>query len=183
MTEETKPQPKQQTCAACGAIFIGDNFHSIKYVNVSSGPAIAIEKFKLQICSKNSNPKCLTKSLVNRTVFTKRPSYNAGFLTPSQHDDIAVQLIKEMGLTMPDRFITIKWIDGARKVPVSVDSKYFCKVLINGFLLSSIIEFNDSTNEGYLTFVSPELIQGINLDGLQFDIYEASTKVAIGRFK
>jgi hypothetical protein len=185
MTQESLP--KQRICGACGALFISDNFQSINYVHVSVGPPIPLDKFKLQTCSKSTNPACLTKSLLatNTKVITQRPEYNRGFLTPSQHDDIAVQFIKEMGLTMPDRFITIKWIDSARRNPVSVDCRYSCTTFIKGIpvMLSITIEFNDSTNEGYLSFLRPELIKDVDLSGMQFNIHEGASVVGVGQFK
>ena len=183
MTQESLS--KQKLCGACGALFIGDNMQSINYVHVSVGPPIPIDKFKLQTCSKSTNSACLTKSLLNTKVVTQRPQYNRGFLTTSEIDDIATSLLKDMSITMPDRYITINWIEGARKVPVSVDCKYSCTTYIKEVdtMLSIIIEFIDSTNEGYLTFLKPELIKDIILDAMEFDLYESSNKIAIGKFK
>ena len=185
MTQE--PLPKQRICGACGGLFIGDNIQSINYVHVSVGPPIPLDKFRLQTCSKSTNPACLTKSLLasNSKVVTQRPEYNRGFLSSSVIDDIAVQLIKEMGLTMPDRFITINWIEGSRRSPVSVDCRYSCTTFIKDIpvMLSITIEFNDSTNEGYLSFLRPELVTHIDLSGMEFDLYEGSNKVAIACFK
>jgi hypothetical protein len=183
----TQEQPKQRICGACGALFIGDNMQSINYVHVSVGPPIPIDKFRLQTCSKSTNPACLTKSLLatNTKVVTQRPEYGKGNLSSSVIDDIATTLLKERGLTMPDRYISINWIENARKVPVAVDCKYSPTIFIKELdaLLSIIIEFMDSTNDGYLTFLRPELIKDINLDGKEFNIYEAGTPTAIIRFK
>ena len=86
---------------------------------------------------------------------------------------------------MPDRYITIKWIEGARKVPVPVDCKYSCTTYIKGVdvMLSISIEFVDSTNEGYLTFLIPSLVENINLNSMKFDLYEGGNKVATATFK
>ena len=188
MINEEKSEPKQRLCGACGALFIGDNIQTINYVHVSVGPPIPIDKFRLQTCSKSTNPACLTKSLLgttNNKVVTQRPEYNRGFLTSSVIDDIATTLLKERGITMPDRYITIKWIEGARKVPVSIDCKYSPTTYIKGIehMLSVIIEFIDSTNEGYLTFLRPELISNIDLDNMEFELFEGSNKVAKAYFK
>ena len=184
----TQEQPKQRICGACGALFIGNNMQSINYVHVSVGPPIPIDKFRLQTCSKSTNPACLTKSLLgitNNKVVTQRPEYNRGFLTSSVIDDIATSLLKERGITMPDRYITINWIENARKSPVSIDCKYSPTIFIKelDILVSITIEFMDSTNEGYLTFLRPELINDIDLSGMQFDIYEGGRIVAKAKFK
>lgn len=181
----TQEQSKQRLCGACGALFIGDNMQSINYVYVSIGPPIPVDRFRLQICSKSTNPACLTKSLLGTKVVTQRPEYNRGFLNSNEIDDIATTLLKEKGITMPDRYITINWIEGARKVPVSVDCKYSCTTYIKDVdvMLSISIEFIDSTNEGYLTFLIPSLVENINLNGMKFDLFEGSNKVANCSFK
>jgi hypothetical protein len=185
MTQE--PLPKQRICGACAGLFIGDNLHSINYVHVSVGKPIEINKFRLQTCSKSTNPACLTKSLLanNNQVVTQRSNYNKGFLTSNEIDDIATTLLKERGITMSDRYIIINWIEGARKVPVSIDCKYSANTYIKGVsnMLSIIIEFVDLTNEGYLTFLRPELISNIDVSSMEFDLYEGITKVATGKFK
>jgi hypothetical protein len=187
MTDNTEQQPvTERICSKCGGLFIGNILASVDKVHVSLGPPIAISKYKQQVCA-NADPKvCLTKSILNKvTIQTQRPQYNRGFLTTSEIDDIATSLLKDMSITMPDRYITINWIEGARKVPVSVDCKYSCTTYIKEVdtMLSIIIEFIDSTNEGYLTFLKPELIKDIILDAMEFDIYEGSNKIAIGKFK
>jgi hypothetical protein len=183
----TQKQSKQRVCDACGAIFIGDNMQAINYVHVSVGPPIPVEKFRLQTCSKSTNSACLTKSLLatNNKVVTQRSGYNQGFLSSSIIDDIATDLLKEMGLTMPDRFITIMWIEGARRSPWPVDTSYYPTTYIKGVehMLSVIIEFNDSTNEGYLRFLRPEFIQNIDLSGMEIDLYEGNKITATVRFK
>lgn len=183
----TQEQSKQRLCGACGALFIGDNMQSINYVYVSIGPPIPVDRFRLQICSKSTNPACLTKSLLNTNnkVVTQRPEYNRGFLNSNEIDDIATTLLKEHGIKTLDRYITIKWIEGARKSPVSVDYKYHPTTFIKGIdvMLSITIEFMDSTNEGYLSFLRPELVDGIDLSGMEFDIYEGRNVVGIGTFK
>lgn len=181
----TQEQSKQRLCGACGALFIGDNMQSINYVYVSIGPPIPVDRFRLQICSKSTNPACLTKSLLGTKVVTQRPEYNRGFLNSNEIDDIATTLLKEKGIIMPDRYITINWIEGARKVPVSVDCKYSCTTYIKDVdvMLSISIEFIDSTNEGYLTFLIPSLVENINLNGIKFDLFEGSNKVANCSFK
>jgi hypothetical protein len=184
----TQEESKQRICGACGALFIGNNMQSINYVHVSVGPPIPIEKFRRQTCNKSTNLACLTKSLLannNNKVVTQRPEYNKGFLTSNEIDDIATNLLKEMGIVMPDKYITIKWIEGARKVPVSVDSKYSATTYIKDVveMLSVVIEFNDSTNEGYLTFLKPELVKDVNLSGLEINLFEGFTTVATAIFK
>jgi hypothetical protein len=184
MTQESLP--KQRICGACGGLFIGDNIQSINYVHVSVGPPIPVDKFRLQTCSKSTNTACLTKSLLatNSKVVTQRPNYNKGFLNSSEIDDIATSLLKERGITMPDRYITINWIEYARKVLVPVDCKYSCTTYIKGVdvMLSISIEFVDSTNEGYLTFLIPSLVK-VDLDDMEFDLYEGNRIVAKARFK
>ena len=176
----------QRLCQLCGGLFIGNILASVDKVHVSIGPPIPISKYKQQVCSKADPKICLTKSILNKvTVQTQRPNYNKGFLNSNEIDDIATTLLKERGITMPDRYITINWIEGARKVPVPVDCKYCPTTYIKGIehMLSVIIEFIDSTNEGYLTFLRPELISNIDLDNMEFELFEGSNKVAKAYFK
>ena len=176
----------QRLCQLCGGLFIGNILASVDKVHVSIGPPIPISKYKQQVCSKADPKICLTKSILNKvTVQTQRPNYNKGFLNSNEIDDIATTLLKERGITMPDRYITIKWIEGARKVPVPVDCKYSCITYIKGVdvMLSISIEFVDSTNEGYLTFLIPSLVENINLNSMKFDLYEGGNKVATATFK
>ena len=176
----------QRLCQLCGGLFIGNILASVDKVHVSIGPPIPISKYKQQVCSKADPKICLTKSILNKvTVQTQRPNYNKGFLNSNEIDDIATTLLKERGITMPDRYITIKWIEGARKVPVPVDCKYSCTTYIKGVdvMLSISIEFVDSTNEGYLTFLIPSLVENINLNSMKFDLYEGGNKVATATFK
>jgi hypothetical protein len=49
-------------------------------------------------------------------------------------------------------------------------------------MLSISIEFVDSTNEGYLTFLIPSLVK-VDLDDMEFDLYEGNRIVAKARFK
>ena len=175
----------QRLCQLCGGLFIGNILASVDKVHVSIGPPIPISKYKQQVCSKADPKICLTKSILNKvTVQTQRPNYNKGFLNSNEIDDIATTLLKERGITMPDRYITIKWIEGARKVPVPVDCKYSCTTYIKGVdvMLSISIEFVDSTNEGYLTFLRRELVK-VDLDDMEFDLYEGGNKVATATFK
>ena len=175
----------QRLCQLCGGLFIGNILASVDKVHVSIGPPIPISKYKQQVCSKADPKICLTKSILNKvTVQTQRPNYNKGFLNSNEIDDIATTLLKERGITMPDRYITIKWIEGARKVPVPVDCKYSCTTYIKGVdvMLSISIEFVDSTNEGYLTFLIPSLVK-VDLDDMEFDLYEGRNKVATATFK
>ena len=175
----------QRLCQLCGGLFIGNILASVDKVHVSIGPPIPISKYKQQVCSKADPKICLTKSILNKvTVQTQRPNYNKGFLNSNEIDDIATTLLKERGITMPDRYITIKWIEGARKVPVPVDCKYSCTTYIKGVdvMLSISIEFVDSTNEGYLTFLRRELVK-VDLDDMEFDLYEGRNKVATATFK
>ena len=175
----------QRLCQLCGGLFIGNILASVDKVHVSIGPPIPISKYKQQVCSKADPKICLTKSILNKvTVQTQRPNYNKGFLNSNEIDDIATTLLKERGITMPDRYITINWIEGARKVPVPVDCKYSCTTYIKGVdvMLSISIEFVDSTNEGYLTFLRRELVK-VDLDDMEFDLYEGGNKVATATFK
>lgn len=182
----TEQQPvTERICSKCGGLFIGNILASVDKVHVSIGPPIPISKYKQQVCSKADPKICLTKSILNKvTVQTQRPNYNKGFLNSNEIDDIATTLLKERGITMPDRYITIKWIEGARKVPVPVDCKYSCITYIKGVdvMLSISIEFVDSTNEGYLTFLRHELVK-VDLDDMEFDLYEGGNKVATATFK
>lgn len=182
----TEQQPvTERICSKCGGLFIGNILASVDKVHVSIGPPIPISKYKQQVCSKADPKICLTKSILNKvTVQTQRPNYNKGFLNSNEIDDIATTLLKERGITMPDRYITINWIEGARKVPVPVDCKYSCTTYIKGVdvMLSIFIEFVDSTNEGYLTFLRSELVE-VDLDGMKFDLYEGGNKVATATFK
>ena len=182
----TEQQPvTERICSKCGGLFIGNILASVDKVHVSIGPPIPISKYKQQVCSKADPKICLTKSILNKvTVQTQRPNYNKGFLNSNEIDDIATTLLKERGITMPDRYITINWIEGARKVPVPVDCKYSCTTYIKGVvvMLSISIEFVDSTNEGYLTFLRRELVK-VDLDDMEFDLYEGGNKVATATFK
>ena len=177
----------KRICSKCGGLFIGNILASVDKVYVSKGSPIPISKYKQQVCSKADPKGCLTKSILNKVtvVQTQRPNYNKGFLNSNEIDDIATSLLKERGITMPDRYITINWIEGARKVPVPVDCKYSCTTYIKGVdvMLSISIEFVDSTNEGYLTFLMPSLVENINLNGMKFDLYEGKNVVANCSFK
>ena len=183
----TEQQPvTERICSKCGGLFIGNVLASVDKVYVSNGPPIPISKYKLQVCSKADPKGCLTKSILNKvTVQTQRPNYNKGFLTSSEIDDIATSILKERGITMPDRYITINWIEYARKMPVPVNCKYSCTTYITGVdvMLSISIEFVDSTNEGYLTFLIPSLVENINLNDMEFDLYEDKNVVANCSFK
>ena len=177
---------KQTVCSVCGGVFIGHNIHSISYVNVSKGPPIPIDKFMLQTCSRAVNKaNCLTNCLSNTKVITQRPNYNKGFLSPTQIDDIATSILSEHNVVTTDKYVSIDWIEGARKFPISVDSKYCPTVYIEevNVMLSVIIEFMDSINEGYLSFLMHELVNEIDLSGMIFNLYEGEKVVAKGRFK
>lgn len=184
----TEQQPvTERICSKCGGLFIGNVLASVDKVHVSLGPPIPLSKYKQQVCI-NADPKvCLTKSILNKVtaIQTQRPEYNKGKLSSSAIDDIVQTISKEFGVNASDRYITIKWIESARKSPVSVDCKYSCSTFIKDIdvMLSITIEFMDSTNEGYLTFLRPELIKDVDLSGMQFDIYEGSHVVATGQFK
>ena len=183
----TEQQPiVERICSKCGGLFIGNILASVDKVHVSNGRPIPISTYKLQVCSKADPKECLTKSILNKvTVQTQRPNYNKGFLNSNEIDDIATTLLKERGITMPDRYIIINWIEGARNGPVPVDCKYSCTTYIKGVdvMLSISIEFVDSTNEGYLTFLRPELVENINLNDMEFDLYEDKNVVANCYFK
>jgi hypothetical protein len=183
----TEQQPvTERICSKCGGLFIGNVLASVDKVHVSLGPPIPISKYKQQVCAKADPKVCLTKSILNKvTVQTQRPEYGKGKLSTSDIDDIVQTLSKEFGVNASDRYITINWIENARRSPVSVDTKYCPTTFIKGVdvMLSVIIEFMDSTNEGYLTFLVPDLVKDIVLDGMEFELFEGRNKVATACFK
>ena len=78
-------------------------------------------------------------------------------------------------------FCSINWIEGARKIAVSTNTKYSATTYVKDIDcdLSITIEIRDDINRGYLTFLQAELVKRISFINMSFNVMEGRKCVAI----
>ena len=81
-------------------------------------------------------------------------------------------------------YCNITWIEGVRKFAVPINTNYSATTYIKGIknMLSISIKILNNINEGCLTFLRPDLLKGISLINMSFDIMEGSKCVGKGIF-
>lgn len=185
---------EDKICPRCGIILRNGN----KYTSMGT----VIEDKKLMDICKLSKDK--TGCFMILEILGVKPKNNLDsfntfdkiFVRPTntEIDDLmreVVQSLKEKGFEFPhnDVFVTLEWFDNVRKIPISFKdfkgSSYSATTNIKGVdcTLSISIEFVDSVNEGYLTFLRPELVKDIELSETYFQILEGNKLVGMGYFK
>jgi hypothetical protein len=179
------PEEEQeiQICGSCGIILRNGN----KYT--SMGKVISDEQLE-NICRLSKKRTGCFNQLKLLGVKVKT-NIEEPFITMTneQIEDAArdvLKQLKEKGIetNFEDHFVTLQWLEEGRKTQVPIDYKYCATTVLNGLdaNISICIEFLDSINEGYLTFLRPELVKGLTLSGT-FNVLEGNHIVAIGRFK
>lgn len=156
-------------CPSCGIKLEDGNY----YTNL--GKVMSSEKLQ-EIC-KLSNNKAACINKVHSSIRK---------LTNIELNTLANQVIKDLKVSgidtnFPDHFVTLEWLN-VRKKEVPLDYKYAATTKLLHHDLSICIEFVDSINEGYLSFLSPELVKGVELVGKSFNVLEGNKIVAKGVF-
>jgi|NOAtaT_6_FD_contig_71_2392278_length_1866_multi_2_in_0_out_0_5 hypothetical protein len=177
-------QEPEQKCGSCGIILRNGN----KYT--SMGRVISDEQLE-NICRlSKKRTGCFNQlKLLGVKVKTniESPLIKA---TNDQIEDMVrnvISSLKDSGIKVEstDHFVTLEWLKDGTKTQVSVDYKYCATTVLEGLdaNISICIEFLDSINEGYLSFLRPELVKGITLSGQHFNVLEGNNIVATGYFK
>ena len=177
-------EQQEQVCGSCGIILRKGN----KYT--SMGKVISDEDLE-RICRLSKEKKgCF--NMLKLLGITPRRDNNGPFIkmTNEQIEEAArdvLRSLKEKGIetNFEDHFVTLEWIEDARKTQVPLDYKYCATTVLEGLdtNISICIEFLDSLSEGYLTFLRPELVKGITLSGQHFNVLEGNNIMATGYFK